>query len=58
MRKDGVLYFLVGDHLGTTSLVLGIDGQGEVYKVAESRHRAASRSAAEWAIPTGLVEVM
>jgi hypothetical protein len=34
MRRDNVLYYIAGDHLGTTSLVL--DAQGT--KVAESRH--------------------
>jgi RHS repeat-associated protein len=34
MDRDGVVQWLVGDHLGTTSVVL--DGQGSV--VAESRH--------------------
>jgi len=34
MRKDGMVYWLVGDHLGTTSLVLDAEGN----KVAESRH--------------------
>jgi len=34
MRKDNVVYFLLGDHLGTTSVV--VDGAGN--KVAESRH--------------------
>jgi hypothetical protein len=34
MRRDNVVYWLVGDHLGTTSLVPGAQGT----KVAESRH--------------------
>jgi RHS repeat-associated protein len=34
MRKDGMVYWLVADHLGTTSLVLDAAGN----KVAESRH--------------------
>ncbi len=34
MRKEGVLSYLVTDHLGTTSVVL--DGSGG--RVAESRH--------------------
>ena len=34
MRLNGVLYYLVGDHLGTTSLVL--NAQGNV--VSEARH--------------------
>jgi RHS repeat-associated protein len=34
MRKEGVLYYLAGDHLGTTSLVLDASGN----KVAESRY--------------------
>ncbi len=34
MRKDGVVYYLLGDHLGSTSVVLDADGA----KVAESRH--------------------
>ena len=49
MRQTGVggedvVYWLVGDHLQTTSLVLDEEGN----KVAESRHCEASRSAAEW----------
>jgi len=34
MRRDNVVYYIAGDHLGTTSLVLGAQGD----KVAESRH--------------------
>lgn len=34
MRRNGVLYYLVGDHLGTTSVVLNAQGN----LVAESRH--------------------
>jgi RHS repeat-associated protein len=34
MRRDNVLYYIAGDHLGTTSVVL--DALGD--KVAESRH--------------------
>jgi len=34
MKRDGVLQYLVGDHLGTTSVVLDADG----HKVAEARH--------------------
>jgi hypothetical protein len=49
MRRDDVLYYLAGDHLGTTSVVLDANGD----KVAESQHREASRSAAEWATRTG-----
>jgi hypothetical protein len=34
MRRDNVLYYLAGDHLGTTSVVLKANGE----KVAQSRH--------------------
>jgi RHS repeat-associated protein len=33
-RKDSVVYYVVGDHLGTTSMVL--DGNGD--KLTETRH--------------------
>ena len=42
MRRGSVLYYLLADHLGSTSLTL--DGSGN--KVAELRN--ASRSEAEW----------
>jgi hypothetical protein len=35
LRRDGVVQYLLGDHLGTTSVVLDASGS----KVAESRHR-------------------
>jgi RHS repeat-associated protein len=34
LRRDGMVQYIVGDHVGTTSLVLGAQGD----KVAESRH--------------------
>jgi hypothetical protein len=53
MKKEGVLYYLAGDHLGTTSVVIcgqaaGCSGVPLGELVAESRHCEASRSAAEW----------
>jgi hypothetical protein len=51
MRKGDVVYYTLADHLGTTSLVLRQVGSS-IVKVAESRHRAAPRSAVEWATPT------
>ncbi len=38
MNKGGVLYYLAGDHLGTTSVTFRIDNN-QVAEVAESRHR-------------------
>ena len=40
MDREGVVQYIVGDHLGTTSLVL--DDQGSV--VAESRHYPTARN--------------
>jgi RHS repeat-associated protein len=50
MRKDGVVQYLLGDHLGTTSLVL--DGSGN--KLTESRHLpyGGQRWTADGTLPT------
>ena len=57
MRKEGVVYYLLGDHLGTTSVVLCGDqpwcsgvAYGEV--VAESRHRPYGEERWSWVAPS------
>ncbi|MCL4275398.1 MAG: hypothetical protein KJZ77_16115 [Anaerolineales bacterium] len=49
MRQDGDLFFIIGDYLGSTSIVTDADGT----KVSEIRYRAASL----WdkACPTGML---
>jgi len=49
MNKGGVVYYLLGDHLGSTSLTLDTGGN----KASELRYCEASRSGAEWTSPTG-----
>ncbi len=44
MNKGGVVYYLLSDHLNSTSLMLDTNG----VKVGELRYREASRSEAEW----------
>jgi hypothetical protein len=48
MRKAGVVQYVLGDHLSSTTLVLDQNGA----KVDEIRYREASRSVAEWITPT------
>jgi hypothetical protein len=48
LRRDGVVQYVLADHLGSTTLVLDQNGA----KVDEMRYREASRSAAEWITPT------
>jgi hypothetical protein len=48
MRRDGVVQYVLADHLRSTTLVLDQNGA----KVDEIRYREASQSAAEWITPT------
>ena len=44
VRRNGVLYYVIGDHLGSTQIT--VDSSGA--RASEMRYCAASRSEAEW----------